>query len=76
MRAVFPGLTAEKALWLGVHAAAAGALAWMGYGFGIQIGGAPMGFMAAANSALFAWLMVAALADQVQRLRQRRQRQG
>jgi N6-adenosine-specific RNA methylase IME4 len=51
-----------------VQLAAAAALAWMGYGFGIQIGGAPMGFIAAANCALFAWLMVPALAEQAQRL--------
>jgi hypothetical protein len=51
--------------------AAAAALAWMGYGFGIQIGGAVMGFIAAANSALFAWLMVSALAEQAQRLARR-----
>ena len=59
-------------LLLAVQAAAAAALAWLGYGFGIQIGGAPMGFIAAANCALFAWLMVPALAEQAQRLARKR----
>jgi len=72
MKAVAPGMTAERALWLCVHALAAAVLGWLGYDFGIQIGGAPMGFLAAANSALFAWLMVAAVAEQAQRLMSRR----
>ena len=50
------------------QALAALAFAWLGYGFGIQIGGAPMGLLAAANCALFAWLMVPALAEWAQRL--------
>jgi len=62
----------------GVQAAAAAAFAWLGHGFGIQIGGAPMGVLAAANCALFAWLMVPALAEWAQRLAQlsRRPRGG
>jgi hypothetical protein len=50
------------------QALAALGLAWSGYGFGIQIGGAPMGLLAAANCALFACLMVPALAEWAQRL--------
>jgi hypothetical protein len=63
-------------LLVAVQLAAAAALAWLGYGFGIQIGGAPMGFIAAANCALFAWLMVPALVDQAQRLGRRRGRRA
>lgn len=55
-----------------LQAPAAAAFAWLGYGFGIQIGGAPMGVLAAANCALFAWLMVPALVELAQRLLRRR----
>jgi hypothetical protein len=59
-----------------VSAVAALAGARLGYDFGIQIGGPPVGFLVAANGALFGWLMVGSLADQAQRwLRRRRQPQ-
>lgn len=54
-----PGL----ALRLGAHALAAAVGARMGYGFGVQLGGAPMAFLMGANAAIFAWLMAGALSD-------------
>jgi hypothetical protein len=54
-------------------ALAAVAGAKLGYDFGIQIGGPPVGFLTAANTALFGWLMVSAMAGLVQRFSQRRQ---
>ncbi len=53
-------------------ALAAMAGAKLGYDFGIQIGGKPVGVLTAANTALFGWLMVSAIAGQAQRWRQRR----
>lgn len=58
-------------LRFGLHALAAALGAKAGYQFGIQIGGAPLGFLAAANCAVFAWLMVGAAADLLARLRRR-----
>ncbi len=56
-------------------AAAAGAK--LGYDFGIQIGGTPVGVLTAANTALFGWLMVSAMASLAQRWsRKRRPPQG
>ena len=49
-------------------ALAAAVCAVFGYDFGVQIGGKPTGFVAAASSALFGWLLVSGLVDQALRL--------
>ncbi|MBL8307708.1 MAG: hypothetical protein JNM33_13505 [Rubrivivax sp.] len=58
-------------LRMAAHAAAAAVGAKYGFDFGVQIGGAPMGFLMGANAAVFGWLMVGAAADVVLRLKRR-----
>ncbi len=65
------GAAPQRLVLLVIHVVAAAVGAKLGFGFGLQIGGMPMGVLLAANSALFGWLMVGALDELVQRLRQR-----
>jgi hypothetical protein len=55
---------ARVAGWM--FAAAAGAAgAWYSFGFGVQIGGVAMGFVAAANGAAMASLLASAVLDRL-----------
>jgi hypothetical protein len=49
--------------------AAGGAAAWVSYGFGVQLGGVPMGVVAAVNGAAMGALLASAVLDRLQRLR-------
>ena len=47
--------------------AAGGAAAWLSYGFGVQLGGVPMGVVAAVNGAAMGSLLTSAVLDRLQR---------
>lgn len=47
------------------------AAAWWGWGFGLRIGGAPMGVLAALNCAVMAALLLDAAIDRLRAMRSR-----
>jgi hypothetical protein len=58
--------------WMVAAGTVSGALgAKLGYDFGLQIGGAPLGLLLGANCAVFGWLMVGAATDAVLRFKRR-----
>ncbi len=66
------GLQRPQLALLAAYALAAAPAAWAGFDFGVKLGGAPMGALMGVNCAVFAWLMVGAAADAIERVASRR----